>query len=143
MHFSFGKQGRYKKIASCIGRNSSLLTQFKQEAIYARTGFDNNLNHLKAYFKQIYKAQHQVEAVFSEWLRKLCNSWLKEEFYFQAGAEYYQRSPNRLDYGNGYYRRHLLTASGRIELNVPRGKRRRYKYTLFDKYKLTARSLKI
>jgi len=97
--------------------------------------FDNNLNHLKAYFKQIYKAQHEVEVVSSEWLRKLCNSWLKEEFYFQAGAEYYQRSPNRLDYGNGYYRRYLLTASGRIELNVPRGKRRRYKYTLFDKYK--------
>ena len=101
--------------------------------------FDNNLNHLKAYFKQIYRAQHQVEIVFSEWLKRLCNSWLKEEFYTQAGAEYYQRSPSRLDYGNGYYRRRLLTAQGRIDLKVPRGKYRKYTYTLFDKYKRYSR----
>jgi len=97
--------------------------------------FDNNVNHMKAYFKQFYQAQHEVEIVFDEWLKKLCNVWLEEEFYLQSGAERYQRSSTRVDYGNGYYQRRLLTARGIMNVSVPRGKQRKYKYTLFDKYK--------
>jgi len=101
--------------------------------------FDGNINHRKAYFKQIYEGQHEPEVVIEDWLRRFCNSWLKEEFYVQSGAGYYERTPIRRDYGNGYYKRRMLTRSGRIDILVPRGKYYRCKYTLFEKYKRYSR----
>lgn len=97
--------------------------------------FNGNINHRKAYFKQIFRCQHEAEIVIEDWIRKFCNHWLREEFYVQRGADRYERSPYGKDYGNGYYRRRLLTARGRLALIVPRGRWRKYKYTLFEYYR--------
>ena len=75
------------------------------------------------------------EVVFDEWLRRFCNMWLKEEFKLQIGADYYQRTPTRLDYSHGYYKRRLITKRGIINLDMPRARRVKLKYTLFERYK--------
>lgn len=97
--------------------------------------FNGNINHRKAYFKKIFNCQHEAEIVIEDWIRKFCNSWLKEEFTLQCQAGSYERTFKRTDYANGYYRRRLLTARGRIQLFVPRGRYKRYRYTLFEKYR--------
>jgi hypothetical protein len=53
--------------------------------------FYGNINHRKAYFKQILQGQQEPEVVIEEWLRKFCNRWLKEEFCCQSGAEWYEQ----------------------------------------------------
>ena len=88
-----------------------------------------------AILKEIYRQQHPQEVVFDEWLRRFCNMWLKEEFKLQIGADYYQRTPTRLDYSHGYYKRRLITKRGIINLDVPRARRVKLKYTLFERYK--------
>jgi transposase-like protein len=61
--------------------------------------------------------------------------YLKEEFKTQIGADYYQRTPTRLTYSLGYYKRRLITKRGILTLNVPRAEKMRLKFSLFEKYK--------
>jgi transposase-like protein len=103
--------------------------------------FYGNINHRKSYFKQIFDSHEEPEIVIEDWLRKFCNTWLREEFYLQAKAERYQRAKERIDYGNGYYRRRILTAKGRFDVFVPRGRGKKYRYTLFERYKRYSREL--
>jgi len=77
----------------------------------------------------------QVEARIDRKLTEVCNKWLQEEFTLQSGAEWYERSDNRSDRRNGHYRRRLVTGRGVINLKVPRGERKKYTYTLFEKNK--------
>lgn len=77
----------------------------------------------------------QVEVKIDEFLKRFCNQWLQEEFTVQSGAEWYSRSENREDFRGGHYRRRLLTSRGKVELRVPRGTKKKYKYTLFEKNK--------
>jgi transposase-like protein len=88
-----------------------------------------------AILKEIYKEQHPVEIVFDEWLRRFCNMYLKEEFKLQIGADYYERTPTRLDYSLGYYKRRLITKRGILKLDVPRAEKMRLKFSLFKRYK--------
>ncbi|MCD6229145.1 MAG: IS256 family transposase [Candidatus Omnitrophica bacterium] len=97
--------------------------------------FDNNLTFKWGFFKEIYKEQHPIEIVFDEWLRRFCNMWLKEEFKLQIGADYYQRTPTRLAYSLGYYKRRLITKRGILKLDVPRAEKMRLKFSLFERYK--------
>jgi len=76
-----------------------------------------------------------VEAELDRRLAEFCNNWLQEEFTIQSGAEWYERSENRNDRRNGHYRRRLITGRGVVNLKVPRGEKRKYQYTLFDKNK--------
>jgi len=77
----------------------------------------------------------EVEVKIDEFLKKFCNRWLQEEFTLQSGAERYERNDKRTDRRNGHYRRRLLTSRGRIDLRVPRGERKTYKYKLFERNK--------
>jgi len=97
--------------------------------------FDNNLAFKWGFFKEIYRQQHPVEVVFDEWLRRFCNMWLKEEFKLQIGADYYERTPTRLAYSLGYYKRRLITKRGILTLKVPRAERMKLKFSLFERYK--------
>ena len=97
--------------------------------------FDNNLLYRWGFFKEIYRQQHPVEVVFDEWLKKFCNMWLKEEFKLQIGADYYERTPTRLDYSLGCYKRRLITKRGILKLDVPRAEKMKLKFSLFDRYK--------
>jgi len=97
--------------------------------------FDNNLAFKWGFFKEIYRQQHPVEVVFDEWLRNFYNMWLKEEFKLQIGADYYERTPTRLDYSLGYYKRRLITKRGILKLDVPRAEKMKLKFSLFERYK--------
>jgi len=65
--------------------------------------------------------------------------YLKEEFKLQIGADYYQRTPTRLAYSLGYYKRRLVTKKGILTLKVPRAERMKLKFSLFEKYKRYSR----
>jgi len=97
--------------------------------------FDNNLLYRWGFFKEIYRQQHPVEVVFDEWLRNFYNMWLKEEFKLQVGADYYERTPTRLDYSLGYYKRRLITKRGILRLDVPRAEKMKLEFSLFEKHK--------
>jgi putative transposase len=77
----------------------------------------------------------QVEVVLDKFLGQFCNRWLEEEFELQSGAKRYERTGRREDYRTGHYRRELLTARGRVHVNVPRGKKIQYTFSLFKKFK--------
>jgi putative transposase len=74
-----------------------------------------------------------VEEELDKRFAEFCNKWLQEEFTIQSGAQRYERSEERVDRRNGHYRRRLITARGVVDLKVPRGERKNYKYTLFEK----------
>jgi len=77
----------------------------------------------------------KVEVVLDEFLKEFCNIWLEEEFTLQSGAEHRERSISRIDSRNGHYPRTIITGRGVIDLWVPRGKKNRYTYTLFKRFK--------
>ncbi len=77
----------------------------------------------------------KVEFVLDAFLGQFCNIWLEEEFIVQSGAEWYKRPATRIDRRNGHYRRSIITGRGVIDLWVPRGKGKRYNYTLFKRFK--------
>ena len=77
----------------------------------------------------------QVEVVLDKFLEQFCNRWLEEEFEVQSRARCYQRTDDRVDYRNGHYRRSLLTARGRVHVEVPRGKKEQYTFSLFKRFK--------
>ena len=94
----------------------------------------------KGYYRQRFAAykefcHEEVEVKIDEFLKKFCNKWLQEEFTIQSGAEWYERSDRRSDVRGGHYRRRLLTSRGKVDLRVPRGTKKKYKYTLFEKNK--------
>jgi transposase-like protein len=64
---------------------------------------------------------------------KFCNQLLQEEFTLQSGAEWYKRSEGRVDRRNGHYWRRLITGRGVVDLKVPRGEKRKYRFGLFEK----------
>jgi putative transposase len=80
-------------------------------------------------------SNNQVEIVFDNFLKEFCNDWLEEEYVLQSGADKYERTNTRRDYGAGHYTRKVITARGVIPVKVPRGVLQKYNYTLFDKFK--------
>jgi len=77
----------------------------------------------------------QIEVKIDEFLKRFCNRWLEEEYAVLSGAEWYERSDKRSDVRGGHYRRRLLTSRGKVDLRVPRGTSKKYRYTLFEKNK--------
>jgi transposase-like protein len=92
-------------------------------------------NYRKRFARVKEFCNEKVEFVLDVFLEEFCNIWLEEEFVVQSGAEWYKRGGARQDDRAGHYRRSIITSRGVIELDVPRGVNKRYKYTLFDKYK--------
>lgn len=92
-------------------------------------------NYLKRFARVKEFCHEKVEFVLDAFLQEFCNMWLEEEFVMQSGAEWYQRSGKRLDDRSGHYRRSIITSRGVIELDVPRGVKNKYNYTLFQKHK--------
>jgi transposase-like protein len=93
-------------------------------------------SNYKQRFKRYKEFCHeQVEVKIDEYMKRYCNQWLQEEYTIQSGAERYERNEWREDRRNGHYRRRLVTGRGIVELKVPRGEKKKYKYTLFEKNK--------
>lgn len=99
--------------------------------------FNGNYRKRLARVKEF--SNEKAEIVMDEFLKQFCSIWLEEEFTIQFGADRYERIEDRTDKRNGHYPRTIVTGRGVIDLWVPRGKNKSYRYTLFDKFKRKTR----
>jgi len=94
-----------------------------------------NGNYIKRFARVKEFCNEKIEFVLDGFLKAFCDVWLEEEFIVQSGAEWHKRTPTRDDRRNGHYTRTIITGRGVIDLWVPRGRRKRYRYTLFERFK--------
>lgn len=59
---------------------------------------------------------------------------LEAEMDEALGAEKGERTPNRLGYRAGYYRRSLVTRVGKLEWRVPQDRQRRFRTEVLERY---------
>jgi transposase-like protein len=90
----------------------------------------------------------QIKALLEQdgdFLRPLVQSAVQEalevEITEQLGAERYERTDDRVSYRSGYYRRHLVTRVGRIELRVPQDRQGHFSTDLFERYQRSEKAL--
>jgi putative transposase len=74
-------------------------------------------------------------------LKELLENRLDQEMAEYLGASRYEHAPDRHDYRNGHYVRHLLTEMGDLELLVPRSRRGKFPTKLFARYARRCRSV--
>ena len=74
-------------------------------------------------------------------LKELVEKRLEQEMAEYLGVARYEHTPERLDYRNGHYVRHLLTEMGDLELLVPRSRKGRFPTKLFERYARRCRSV--
>ena len=67
-------------------------------------------------------------------LKQLLEKQLEEEMAEYLGVSRYGHAPDRADYRNGHYVRHLLTEMGDLELLVPRSRKGGFPIKLFERY---------
>lgn len=69
-------------------------------------------------------------------VKELMESTMKEELVAYTGTKHYQRSKDRLDYRNGYYKRALVTQFGTIaDIKVPTLRNTSFKTKVFKRYR--------
>jgi putative transposase len=74
-------------------------------------------------------------------LKELIEKRLEEEMAEYLGVSRYEHAPERHDYRNGHYVRHLLTEMGDIEFWVPRSRKGKFPTKLFERYARRCRSV--
>lgn len=74
-------------------------------------------------------------------LKQLVEQRLEEEMAEYLGLSRYEHAPDRHDYRNGHYVRHLLTEMGDLELLVPRSRKGKFPSKLFERYARRCRSV--
>jgi len=74
-------------------------------------------------------------------LKELLEKRLEEEMAEYLGVARYEHAPDRHDYRNGHYVRHLLTEMGDLELLVPRSRKGKFPIKLFERYARRCRSV--
>jgi len=97
---------------------------------------------LKFSEKNIWRSLKEVKEMFGEdigkasrWsLEKVMNIAISEEYRDFVGAGRYERIGGRRDWRNGYRRRHLLTAIGEVELEIPRCREERFQPSWLERY---------
>jgi len=69
-------------------------------------------------------------------VKELMESTIKEELVMYTQSEWYQRTAERREYRNGYYKRSLVTQFGTIDdINTPRLRSKGFKTRVFRRYK--------
>lgn len=76
-----------------------------------------------------------------EALRKILEGQMEEEMTEFLGLERYDHAPDRPDYRNGHYLRHLLTEMGDLELLIPRTRKGGFQPQLLERYARRHRSI--
>lgn len=69
------------------------------------------------------------------------NQILKSQSDEQIGLKKYQRSDERKDYRNGFYKRDLKTVNGLLNLNVPRHRKGIFETEIFQRFKRSEQAL--
>lgn len=76
-----------------------------------------------------------------EALKKILEEQMEEDLAEALGLDPYQRGPDRLDYRNGAYTRHLVTEIGDIVLKVPRLRNHPFYPKVLERYARRHRSV--
>lgn len=93
-------------------------------------------NYRKRFARVKEFCNERVEFVLDRFLEQFCNIWLEEEYTLQSGAGRYERAGfRRRDFRAGHYQRRIITSRGVIKLCVPRGKNKKYDFSLFKRFK--------
>lgn len=74
-------------------------------------------------------------------LKEILEKQMEAEMSEFLGLEPYDHAPDRLDYRNGHYLRHLLTEMGDLELLVPRTRKGGFQPQLLERYARRHRSI--
>ena len=83
----------------------------------------------------------QNKDVLKELLRESVQEILEAQMSELLNAESYERTGGRLGYRSGYYRRHLNTRVGMIELRVPQDRDGRFSTDVFERYQRSEKAL--
>lgn len=75
-----------------------------------------------------------IDAVIKSAIVLVLNEYMEKERDDYLHADAYERSPERLDYRNGYYERELTMSIGKIKLRVPRTRNGEFSSSVFEKY---------
>jgi len=68
-------------------------------------------------------------------LKRLLEESMEQEIQIQFGLDYYEHSPKREDWRNGYYQRELLTPWGLLQgISVPRSRKGTYEPKVLTRY---------
>jgi transposase-like protein len=78
---------------------------------------------------------------FKELLREVLQEVLEQEITEALGAEKGERTPGRLGYRAGYYRRSFVTRVGKLELRVPQDRQGHFSTQLFERYQRSEKAL--
>jgi len=74
-------------------------------------------------------------------IREVLQEVLEQEMTEALGAEKGERTPDRLGYRSGYYRRSLVTRVGKLELRIPQDREGRFSTRLFERYQRSEKAL--
>jgi transposase-like protein len=79
--------------------------------------------------------EEEVTPKLKEFLKLLMEDTMKEELEVYTQAEWHERTGERIDYRNGYYKRGLTTRFGQIErIKVPRLRQGKFRTKVFKRY---------
>jgi transposase-like protein len=79
--------------------------------------------------------QRHVGEVVRATVEETLNALLDAEADALCGAKRYERSPDRVDYRAGTYRRQFQTRAGEVELKVPKLRRATFESQVIERYK--------
>lgn len=83
----------------------------------------------------------RIEEGVRKLVKTLVEQSLEAEAKEVAGAERYERTPQRRHHRGGHYRRRLLTRHGAVQVQVPRLARQRLRFCAFDRYERRRRDV--
>jgi putative transposase len=115
---------------------STKITQIRTDGGYAMTG--NQCKGGRINLQEIFGANKDG---LKELLREVLQEVLEQEMTDALGAEKGERSPGRLGYRSGYYRRGLVTRVGKLELRIPQDRQGQFSTQIFERYQRSEKAL--
>ncbi|WP_421385287.1 IS256 family transposase [Bacillus salacetis] len=86
-------------------------------------------------------ANSDLDTLVKSSLVLVLNEFMEKERSDYLNAKAYERTDERLDYRNGYYKRDFVISIGKLTLTVPRTRNGVFSTSLFEKYKRVDQAL--
>ncbi|WP_456274865.1 IS256 family transposase [Bacillus sp. AK031] len=86
-------------------------------------------------------ANSDLDTLVKSSLVLVLNEFMEKERNDYLNAKAYERTEERLDYRNGYYKRDFVISIGKLTLTVPRTRNGVFSTSLFEKYKRVDQAL--
>jgi putative transposase len=115
---------------------STKITQSEKTEVYAMTG--NQCKKPKIKLQEIFGVEKDG---LKELLREVLQEVLEQEMADALGAEKGERTPGRVGYRSGYYRRSLVTRVGKLELRIPQDRQGHFSTQIFERYQRSEKAL--